>query len=91
MNLEHTRAMVDAAAAGELRVVPMRRHQIFNLDVPLTCPGVPSEVLDPQSTWSEPENYEVKARELARMFADNFDRFQSSVPPEVTKAGPAAD
>jgi len=91
MNLEHTRAMVDAAAAGELSDVSMSRHQIFNLDVPLTCPGVPNEVLDPQSTWSEPENYEVKARELARMFADNFDRFQSSVPPEVTKAGPAAD
>jgi phosphoenolpyruvate carboxykinase (ATP) len=48
-------------------------------------------VLDPQSTWSDPESYEIKARELARMFADNFDRFQTSVPAEVTKAGPAAD
>jgi phosphoenolpyruvate carboxykinase (ATP) len=91
MNLKHTRAMVDAAAAGELKDVSTRRHQIFNLDVPVTCPGVPDEVLDPQSTWSEPESYEVKARELARMFADNFDRFQNAVPAEVTKAGPAAD
>jgi phosphoenolpyruvate carboxykinase (ATP) len=91
MNLKHTRAMVDAAAAGELTDVPTRRHQIFNLDVPVTCPGVPDEMLDPQSTWSEPETYEIKARELARMFADNFDRFQNTVPAEVTKAGPAAD
>ncbi|HZA39331.1 MAG TPA: phosphoenolpyruvate carboxykinase (ATP) [Actinomycetota bacterium] len=90
MNLKHTRAMVDAAAAGGLRDVPTRRHEIFNLDVPVTCPGVPDEVLDPKSTWSEPESYEIKARELARMFADNFDRFQNSVPAEVTKAGPAA-
>ena len=91
MNLAYTRAMVDAAAGGELKDVRLRRHAIFNLDIPVSCPGVPDEVLDPQATWSEPESYEIKARELARMFADNFDRFQSSVPAEVTKAGPAAD
>lgn len=91
MNLNHTRAMVDAAAAGNLKDVATRRHEIFNLDVPVTCPGVPDDVLDPQSTWAEAESYEIKARELARMFADNFDRFQGSVPAEVTKAGPAAD
>jgi phosphoenolpyruvate carboxykinase (ATP) len=91
MDLKHTRAMVEAAAAGKLKDVPTRRHDIFNLDVPVTCPGVPDEVLDPQSTWPDPESYEIKARELARMFADNFDRFQTSVPAEVTKAGPAAD
>ena len=91
MDLKYTRAMVDAAAAGALRDVPTWRHEIFNLDVPVSCPGVPDEVLDPQSTWSDKESYEIKARELARMFADNFDRFQNSVPAEVTKAGPAAD
>jgi phosphoenolpyruvate carboxykinase (ATP) len=47
-------------------------------------------VLDPQESWPDPEAYEVQAKELARMFVANFERFSESVPPEVSKAGPAA-
>jgi phosphoenolpyruvate carboxykinase (ATP) len=52
---------------------------------------VPDEVLDPQATWPDKDDYETSARELARMFAENFERFREQVPPEVTKAGPSAD
>jgi phosphoenolpyruvate carboxykinase (ATP) len=91
MDLPTTRAMVTAATSGELKNVETRKHPIFNLDVPVSCPGVPTEVLDPQSTWPDKEAYEIKARELARMFAENFERFKETVPAEVTKAGPVAD
>ncbi len=91
MSLPHTRAMVAAATSGDLTRVGFERHPIFNVDVPLTCPGVPDEVLDPRSTWPDPDAYEVKARELAQMFAANFERFRELVPPEVVKAGPASD
>ena len=91
MSLPATRAMVSAATSGELDAVETRNHPIFNLDVPVSCPGVPSEVLDPQSTWSDPEAYDFKARELARMFVKNFERFVDSVPGEVVAAGPRAD
>jgi phosphoenolpyruvate carboxykinase (ATP) len=90
MNLSHTRAMIEAATSHALRDVDTKRHAIFNVDVPVSCPGVPNEVLDPQSTWPDKEQYEIQARELAAMFADNFQRFTDSVPPEVTKAGPSA-
>jgi len=91
MDLAHTRAMVKAATSGALDHVETRRHPIFNLDVPVECPGVPKEILDPQSTWSDKEAYEIQARELARMFAENFEGFVDLVPPEVAKMGPAAD
>lgn len=91
MSLPFTRAMVSAATSGALDDVEARRHPIFNVDVPLSCPGVPDDVLDPQKTWPDPDAYEVKARELAAMFASNFDRFKEVVPPEVTKAGPSSD
>jgi phosphoenolpyruvate carboxykinase (ATP) len=90
MEIRYTRAMVEAATSGALGGVATKRHPIFNLEVPLTCPGVPDGVLDPQSTWSDKEQYEIQARELARMFADNFERFEELVPPEVVKAGPSA-
>jgi phosphoenolpyruvate carboxykinase (ATP) len=91
MDLPYTRAMIEAATAGDLEGIETRHHPIFNLEVPVSCPGVPDEVLDPQATWVDKDAYELQARELARMFAENFERFKDSVPAEVTKAGPSAD
>jgi phosphoenolpyruvate carboxykinase (ATP) len=91
MDLPLTRAMVSAALSGALDDVVTKLHPIFNLEVPVTCPGVPNEVLDPQATWSDPESYDEQARELARMFIDNFKRFGDSVPAEVVRAGPSLD
>ena len=91
MDLKYTRAMIKAATAGLLDDVETRRHPVFNLDIPVSCPDVPAEILDPKSTWSDEEAYEDRARELARMFTTNFERFAEAVAPEVVKAGPAAD
>lgn len=91
MDLDATRAMIRAAISGELDTVEVRRHPVFNLDMPVHCLGVPDAVLDPQSTWPDADAYEAKARELARMFAVNFERFEQTVPAEVVKAGPSSD
>ncbi|MGH2750277.1 MAG: phosphoenolpyruvate carboxykinase (ATP) [Actinomycetota bacterium] len=91
MELSHTRTMVNAATSGALDAVETRRHAIFNVDVPVACPDVPTEVLDPRQTWSDPNEYDARARELARMFAKNFEQYRSSVPSEVVEAGPSAD
>ena len=91
MELEHTRAMIRAATAGDLDEVERKRHPTFNLEVPESCPGVPVSVLDPRSTWPDQDAYEEQAKELAQMFAGNFERFTDSVPAEVVKAGPSAD
>ena len=91
MSLPLTRAMVTAATSGALRKVETRKHPIFNVDVPVSCPGVPDEVLDPRSTWDDPAAYDEKARELALMFVKNFERFSDSVEPAVTAAGPIVE
>ena len=91
MDIDHTRALIEAATSGALDSVETRRHSIFNLDVPVSCPGVPDEVLDPAALWDDADAYELQAKELAAMFAGNFERFVDLVPPEVTKAGPASD
>lgn len=91
MSIPYTRAMVEAATSGALSDVATERHPIFNLQVPVSVPGVPDEVLDPRSTWADPSAYDDKARELARMFVKNFERFASRVRPAVTAAGPVDD
>lgn len=91
MSLPYTRAMVKAATAGLLSDVATKRHDVFNVDVPVSVPGVPSEILDPRSTWSDPEAYDEKARELALMFVKNFERFADSVSTDVVAAGPISE
>lgn len=88
MDLDHTRAMVRAATSGELDDVETKRHPIFNVDVPVSCPGVPDSVLDPQSTWDDKAAYDEQARELATMFTSNFEKFEEDVSKEVVDAGP---
>ena len=63
---------------------------MFNLDVPLSCPGVPAEVLKPRNTWSDGAAYDAQAKKLATMFAENFKTFGDGVTAAVRAAGPRA-
>lgn len=89
MNLIFTRAMVTGALSGEIDKSPTKHHDIFNLDIPTSCPGVPSEVLDPRNTWSDKERYDSSARRLAGLFIKNFEKF-GIVQKEIVQAGPKA-
>lgn len=88
MKLPHTRAMLRAALDGKLDEAPTTRDPVFGLEIPLSCPGVPSEVLVPRETWPDPKAYDDQARELAGMFKQNFARFETDAPEEVRRAGP---
>ena len=51
--------------------------------------GVDPSLLDPRSTWADPDAYDAKARELATMFRENFaKRFAADADPTVAAAGP---
>ncbi len=88
MKISHTRAMIRAALAGALDGVEYERDQVFNLDVPTSCPGVPNDVLKPRKTWADPVAYDAQAAKLARLFAENFKIFEGGVTPDVRAAGP---
>jgi phosphoenolpyruvate carboxykinase (ATP) len=82
--------MVTAVLEGALEDVPTRRDPVFGLDVPLFCPDVPSEMLDPRGTWADKAAYDAQAKKLAGMFAHNFEQFAGDASPEVRAASPAA-
>ena len=90
MKLGYTRAMVRAALAGELDGVETVEAPFFGVRVPTSVPGVPSEVLLPRQTWSDPEAYDAQARQLAEAFCRNFEQFADRVPEAVRNAGPRA-
>jgi phosphoenolpyruvate carboxykinase (ATP) len=87
MPIEATRTLLDAALSGDLDHVEYRIDPTFGVEVPVEVPGVDSKLLDPRSTWSDPAAYDAKAADLARMFRENFSKFDD-VAPSVATAGP---
>ena len=88
MNINHTRNMVRAAINGALANVPTIEDPIFRVAVPSAVPGVPTEVLFPRTTWSDPAEYDLAATRIAAMFHANFAAYADGVSPEVRDAGP---
>ena len=78
MPIAATRALLRAALEDELDDATYRTDPVFGFEVPETVSGVDSGLLDPRSTWRDPKAYDRNARELARMFLENFERFDDA-------------
>jgi phosphoenolpyruvate carboxykinase (ATP) len=88
ISIRHTRALLNAALAGQLADVKYYQDPIFGFEVPYTCPGIPDDVLEPWSSWSSRAEYDKKYRQLAQRFIENFAKFSEGIPREVVEAGP---
>ena len=88
MKLKFTRAIVDAIHSGALANAHTVEDQIFGLQVPTTCPDVPSEVLVPRNTWTDKAAYDTQAKKVATLFRDNFKKYEAQASAEVRGAGP---
>ena len=88
ISLELTRAIIDGIHAGGLDDAPTEKEPCFGLNVVTKCPNVPSEILKPRTTWSDPEKYDEKAAMLADLFNQNFESFANGVSAEVLAAAP---
>jgi phosphoenolpyruvate carboxykinase (ATP) len=86
MSLKHTRALVNAALDGQLDDVEFVTDPTFGLRIPVSCPGVPSDILSPRNVWTDKPAYDAQAADLAARFESNFKQFDA---PEIVRtAGP---
>ena len=88
ISIKHTRALLNAVLTGKLNDMEYKRDPVFGFDVPVKCPDVPDEVLDPSSSWSDKADYDNKYRQLAQKFVENFKSFADGTSKEVLEAGP---
>jgi phosphoenolpyruvate carboxykinase (ATP) len=75
MKLAHTRSMIESAFSGALDSVHFVPDPVFGLEVPTSCPNVPSEVLQPRHTWADKDAYDAQAKKLHAMFEENYKKF----------------
>lgn len=88
INLNYTRAMINAALEGKLNGVPFKQHEIFGISMPVHCPGVPDELLDPVKTWQDSDTYNHRADFLADAFLKNFERFADYGTDDILSGAP---
>lgn len=87
--LKYTRAILDAIHSGELAQQKYETYEVFNLQVPVSCPGVPSELLNPKKAWNAgAESFDAEVRKLAQLFLENFKKYESEATEDVKAAGP---
>jgi phosphoenolpyruvate carboxykinase (ATP) len=88
IKLKYTRAMIDAIHQKDFEKVDYMMDDEFGFQIPLSCPGVPDEVLIPKNTWKDKERYEQVKKKLISLFNNNFKKFEANVNPSIVQAGP---
>lgn len=75
--LKYTRAIIDAIHDGSLAKADFVNFDVFNLSIPVSIPGVPTELLDPVQAWSDKAAFTSERVKLAGMFKTAFARFEA--------------
>ena len=75
ISIKDTRGIIDAILNGDVLKAPTKTIPYFNFEVPTELPGVDPAILDPRDTYATPEEWEVKAKDLASRFIKNFEKY----------------
>ncbi len=86
--LAHTRTIIRAILSGKLGNCNWKVHPVFRFAVPDSCPGLPEQILNPESAWKNPLEYQAKAKELAMRFIENFRQYERLAPDEIRWGAP---
>ncbi|KAI9803590.1 MAG: hypothetical protein M1825_001933 [Sarcosagium campestre] len=86
--LKYTRAILDAIHSGELAKAEYETYDTFNLHIPKSTTGVPSELLNPKASWTAGEaDFKAEVTKLGGLFVENFKKYADEATPEVINAG----
>jgi phosphoenolpyruvate carboxykinase (ATP) len=88
MKIAYTRAMIRAILNGELAKIDTTPDPNFGVNIPVSCPGVPAEVLQPRNTWADKDAYDRQAADLAQRFNQNFKKYEAGVSEAVRGVAP---
>ena len=92
ISIQDTRGIIDAILDGSIDTAETKHVPIFNLEVPTALPGVDPAILDPRDTYTDPLQWESKAKDLAERFINNFDKYtDNDEGAALVAAGPQLD
>ena len=78
ISIRDTRGIIDAILNGDILNAPTKKLPIFDFEVPTELPGVDPKILDPRDTYTNAEEWTVKANDLAARFIKNFKKYENN-------------
>ncbi|WP_297515802.1 phosphoenolpyruvate carboxykinase (ATP) [Flavobacterium sp.] len=75
ISIKDTRAIIDAILDGSIENTPTKMIPIFNFEVPTALHDVNAAILDPRDTYTDAQEWETKAEDLAGRFIKNFVQY----------------
>jgi len=89
ISIKDTRGIIDDILNGAILKAPTKKLPIFDFEIPTELPGVDPKILDPRDTYANPEEWTVKAKDLAERFIKNFKKYENHpVGKALVAAGP---
>ncbi len=81
-----TRSIIRAILSGDLDEARTMVLPGFHLAVPCDIPGVEKSLLNPRTTWSDQNAYDIRSKHLVSQFKNNMSHF--TVSSAIAAAGP---
>jgi phosphoenolpyruvate carboxykinase (ATP) len=79
MSIKDTRACIDGILNGSINDAEFDTLDTFNLKIPKALDGVKdNKVLNPRETWEDKAEYDAMLAKLAKMFQENFRRYDDN-------------
>ncbi len=78
ISIRDTRGIIDAILSGAILSAPTKQIPMFDFTVPTELPGVDPTILDPRDTYTNVEDWNVKATDLASRFIKNFNKYTNN-------------
>ena len=75
ISIKDTRGIIDAILDGSIEKAETKVMPIFDLEVPTALPKVDPSILDPRDTYADPKVWEDNAKNLAKLFVENFKKY----------------
>ena len=89
ISIKDTRGIIDAILSGDILKAETKKIPMFDLEVPTALPGVNPAILDPRDTYTNVEEWETKAKDLAGRFVKNFVKYEGNdAGKALVEAGP---
>ena len=92
ISIQDTRGIIHRILDGSIDRAETKVIPIFNLEVPTSLKEVHDDILDPRDTYKDPEEWNKRARKLAGLFIDNFEKYTDNEEGKaLVAAGPKLD
>jgi phosphoenolpyruvate carboxykinase (ATP) len=78
IDLPSTRRIINAILNDSINDSDFINLPVFNLAVPASVEGVPSDILDPANGWESRTKWHIAATDLALKFINNFSKFTTN-------------